>query len=379
MPSELREKASCILQAGDTLSGDLEPQNNVFWTKPTVRADQDLFVRRWPRCDSQPNEGPLLTHCENGMSIAALAAVVSRAVQCERDSKENCWHSGLVTKLKDLNERKEFRIVYTLPWNHTDAPPIFEDGAPLLTRVSAKLFEDESTRVPSEWTNRIVIIGGSFAAAQDIHQTPIGPMPGAMIIANAIHSLQGFDVVSEAGPLHKFAIAVIPIIGTAFVMSINAAAAFSRYEGFGGEPFVYFVAIFNFAKAIVAIVFVILLFEASLRLFPIGTGVVWLDATLPCIGVIIHQWFEEEPKLTVNNGVGANAAADEPTGDDDGPASTAAEEPTSDNGGAPNAAPHDPTPDDGAPAIPVVDEPAADKGGAPSPGAGEVRTDKRMS
>ena len=47
--------------------------------------------------------------------------------------------------------------------------------------------------------NRIVVIGVSAAAARDLHQTPLGEMPGSMVVANLLFTQLGEGAATESG------------------------------------------------------------------------------------------------------------------------------------------------------------------------------------
>jgi CHASE2 domain-containing sensor protein len=259
----LLSRAPCILEPAKETRDQAEAR--VYWVKPSVKVDPDLVVRRWPRCASLSDE------CESkeGLSIAGLAAVIS----AEPKQRQIELEANLSSQ-----SASEFRIVYTLPWEDGQAPPILGGDVPLVTRVSAQVVTNAES-LPQEWKNRILIVGGSYGAAEDVHQTPIGPMPGAMIIANAIHSLHQFDFVKDPSPLGKFFAASIAIVSVAVILhALDRLRVVPRFMSL-------FIA-FGFTLVImIAESYVVLV----LRWLPEG---IWLDATLPCIGVILHHWFE---------------------------------------------------------------------------------------
>jgi hypothetical protein len=121
-------------------------------------------------------------------------------------------------------------------------------------------------------------MGGSYG---DEHLTPLGFMPGAMIIANAIHSLHRFGLTGEAGPLRKFAKALIPIVVAAFVLAALPCRADGRFG--------YYVAGCRMIRTILAVLLV--LFVVALMMTGFAPDI-WFYATLPCIGILVHQWFE---------------------------------------------------------------------------------------
>src|SRR4029078_1781726 len=47
--------------------------------------------------------------------------------------------------------------------------------------------------------NRIVVIGVSAAAARELHETPLGEMPGSMVVANLLFTQLGEGAATESG------------------------------------------------------------------------------------------------------------------------------------------------------------------------------------
>ncbi len=67
--------------------------------------------------------------------------------------------------------------------------------------------------------NRIVVIGGSYGEGRDLHLTPLGEMPGALIIINAIHTLLEYG---EIKPLSA-GIKILTYLGLIVLMSFVLA------------------------------------------------------------------------------------------------------------------------------------------------------------
>ena len=72
--------------------------------------------------------------------------------------------------------------IATIPFEGRDVP--------LLTRVPASSLTEATTPPdPGLVRGRVVVIGTSYVDARDTHLTPLGEMPGALIVANAAYSL----------------------------------------------------------------------------------------------------------------------------------------------------------------------------------------------
>lgn len=100
-----------------------------------------------------------------------------------------------------LDERGEKRYIrYFVPWQEEQQSYLLP-GSNLVKKISAKDYvhydpkqyeTDLATGKVGErevFDNQIVIIGGSYTDARDIHYTPLGKMPGPIIIINSIYSL----------------------------------------------------------------------------------------------------------------------------------------------------------------------------------------------
>lgn len=87
------------------------------------------------------------------------------------------------------------RVLYSLSFRTLQrglAPHIaFNDRmVPLLTRIRAHLLADPALALsPTILEGRIVVVSGSNRAARDMHLTPKGWMPGAMILINSLQTL----------------------------------------------------------------------------------------------------------------------------------------------------------------------------------------------
>lgn len=116
---------------------------------------------------------------------------------------------------------------------------------------------------PVDWKRAIVVIGQSHSRSGDNFLTPLGDMPGSLVIINSIDSLARF------GPIR-----VAEQVDWVFtVVSLAACAALVSW--FGG-----------FAGFLFSSVAILLLGIASLVKF--GSGM-WIDFTLPLVGMIVVE------------------------------------------------------------------------------------------
>ncbi len=97
-----------------------------------------------------------------------------------------------------------------------------------LRRISAGQlvsFTDGTAKTAGEvdrdpFAGRVVIIGASYTESGDVHETPLGTMPGSMILANSIVQAERLTGVEPAPPLLRNIIALLVF----FIF-----AAFARY------------------------------------------------------------------------------------------------------------------------------------------------------
>lgn len=139
-------------------------------------------------------------------------------------------------------------------------------GQELLSVVSAlPISEAGAPLSPELFAGRIVVIGGSFHEGRDLHRTPLGPMPGALVIINAIDSLLEYGEIQPPSPLAKWLV----ILTTVLAMSL----VFARFDSTTG-PIV--------AGGLILLV----LLPSSVLLFKDGY---WVDFGVPLLSVWIHR------------------------------------------------------------------------------------------
>ncbi|HDN26266.1 MAG TPA: CHASE2 domain-containing protein, partial [Thioploca sp.] len=97
-----------------------------------------------------------------------------------------------------------------------------EAGVPILTILAAQAYAKSPPATNLEaLTDSIVVIGGSYRDGRDIYLTPLGNMPGSLIIINAIHSLLQYNIIDPLPIGAKIMLIAILI----FFMSL----AFARF------------------------------------------------------------------------------------------------------------------------------------------------------
>ena len=113
-------------------------------------------------------------------------------------------------------------------------------------------------------TGRVVVIGGSFWESRDLYLTPLGQMPGFLVLVNAIHSLHQHEEIKPPSLYLKWPITVALIVLISLI--------FARLSSF-------------WAMLVTSGVIIIALLPISYYLFKAG---VWLDFVLPLCAVALH-------------------------------------------------------------------------------------------
>ena len=283
-----------------TVNGDLVPaKDNVIFTSPLFERDGDGKVRRWK----------LFAEACNGLapivvpSMHLAAAMIARqaiygAPPGDQDpplermtgslagfTPDNCKraNSGREGTLDPLpldrpirveGDDVSKRVIYRVAWKPgviglgpvVEAPDAAGGGETQLVEVRpARLAApgDPGAALP-ELEGRIVVIGGSFTGSGDRYNTPLGVMPGSLMIINAIEALTENGTPREFSTLGRVAISLLVIVVasclTLILRPIVAAAAFSA--------------------------FLLMLMFAFLNSFQAGAV---LDLAVPAVGAFVHD------------------------------------------------------------------------------------------
>jgi CHASE2 domain-containing sensor protein len=188
------------------------------------------------------------------------------------NAKLNFCGLSIQTKDKGFNQR----IIYSLPWGENpNQPPrltyFLQDQANqiVMSIFSAQRFAASPN--PEALKGNIVVIGGSYAEGRDIYLTPLGDMPGALILINAIHSLLQYGELTALPLWSKLLIQM----GFIILMSL----AFTFFNSFGGMILSGGIIVFG-------------LLPISIALFHYG---IWINFALPLLSVqLFHMAFDFE-------------------------------------------------------------------------------------
>lgn len=184
---------------------------DLHWASTLFLQDPDLRIRRFRNAEPTCNDGA--GDVVPAIQLLGLALLEDRAAGPERlaaalaPERPACGGAAATApagpvelRLGDVDvtvaaDRVSTRILYAFGWSQGgDAPnpTVRFEGrdVPLLTRLPARLVTEAAAPPdPSLVAGRIVTIGASFAESRDLHRTPLGVLPGAVILQNALHSL----------------------------------------------------------------------------------------------------------------------------------------------------------------------------------------------
>jgi CHASE2 domain-containing sensor protein len=180
-------------------------------------------------------------------------------------------------KIQAGRSRISQRVLFSIPWkregDRTGWPVVrvtggAAEGTPILYRIPAiSITKPGPGGQPPEdaFKDRVVVIGGSFADSGDIHATPLGEMPGSLILINAISSLGENGQLRPPPCWSKYALLVILIV----MMS----AIFTEWPRF-------------WAMLICAGIIIGGLLPVSFYAFRRGW---WIDFAIPLVAVLLHN------------------------------------------------------------------------------------------
>jgi CHASE2 domain-containing sensor protein len=216
-------------------------QTNVYWALPSFERDDDGMVRRWQLA---------------AVTCAAAAPVTVPSVQLQaawlwlgkknellrtplaRLRPENCDVPAPDVRVKidlgsdghaiEINSNDpSSRIVYTIPWvpDAMVQGPLMPDGN---FKVVVRNADTVSRIQPGNGipgiAGTIAIIGGSFHDGGDWYRTPLGQMPGALVLINSIDALAEHGTPKEPAVMKQFGLSLVFIVFVSLCVGVFRAA-----------------------------------------------------------------------------------------------------------------------------------------------------------
>lgn len=265
----------------------------ITWATPLFEADRDGLIRRWRLFEIVCDAGTASVVPSLPLAVADLvrrksgAAGASAADALQGELKpllpRECASPAATARPVAIaatagapeivlnGSDQSQRVIYRIPWrpNEPSLGPRTGNDPPLnLVEVrSARAVLAAPPGALARLEGRFVLIGGSFAAGGDIHPTPIGAMPGVVVLANAMHALVYSGTPRAPKPWQS---AVI----TLAVLTIAAAAtAFLRPS----------------VAAVATACGVLLIQVLALPIFRSGAV---LSLAVPALGAVFHETIE---------------------------------------------------------------------------------------
>ncbi len=259
----------------DTITG------NIYWGTPTFYEETDRMIRRLKLWEKLTCEG------EDSQAFPSIPFLTDALIK-NRDLRrftETDFHAKYSRKW-DIDGVFR-RIIYRMPWELKKSeayPRIQLNGkmSELLKVISVRdLYASEgnikntiefdgktSNVMEGNLKNIIVMIGATYKDTNDSYETPLGRMPGALVIINAINSLFFDEKIPSLHIWQKLGLLTLLL----FLMSVF----FTRFDSFLGMVVSYIVILLILVPAILISFRACVLFD-----FGIPLGMVGILNTIP--------------------------------------------------------------------------------------------------
>jgi CHASE2 domain-containing sensor protein len=156
----------------------------------------------------------------------------------------------------ELTNRIFFSYRYPAPSNVHVIPAI---------RILEHSSPEADKRLADSFSKSVVVIGQSFEAAGDQHMTPLGTMPGSMVLVNSVKSMLKMKLLQPPSEVAEWMFLVVSIFVIGFI--------FARFTSLG-------------ATAVLLLTFVPALFIVNYLLLRIH---IWMDFAVPLLGIFAHR------------------------------------------------------------------------------------------
>ena len=258
------------------------------WAAPFFALDVDHRVRRWRLveivCEGERTallpSVQLLSLARQQAQVPELRAQLAAwpgaaCTAADQPALPTLTLGGQTLQLADglLSER----ILYTLPAQPADGwfrHSHLGQDTPFVIRMPMQSLLGDSTPLGDHLARgRTVVIGASHVESGDLHLTPLGEMPGPLILINAMHSLERFGQITPPGWWRT-------VLVTAFLVLIMSACL------------VYLPPLL--ANVLPILVVFALIVPLSMLWFRSG---VWLDFALPLVAVALFRWLHRIRRL----------------------------------------------------------------------------------
>jgi hypothetical protein len=156
----------------------------------------------------------------------------------------------------ELTNRIFFSYRYPAPSNVHVIPAI---------RILEPASPKEDKRLADGLSKSIVVIGQSFEAARDQRMTPLGAMPGAMVLVNSLNSMLEMQLLQPPSKVAEWMFLGVSIFVIGFI--------FARFTSLGATV----VLLLTFVPALIIVNYLLLSIH------------IWMDFAVPLLGIFAHR------------------------------------------------------------------------------------------
>ncbi len=285
------------------LDGAVKSSTYVQWASSLFFSSaKDHIVRRWwlwqPICTQQqePSVIPSIellaaalikNHIPQPKLIQSLNASLDKPKNCSSpyyqpsQTEEPIKIGELLINPDTLIDIRQ-RITYKIPWFTNEKDYCGKHlKSYVLTPVQAHDYAGclKGFDKSSIFEDRIVVIGSSHQESGDIHLTPLGKMPGAMIIINAIYSLLQYGTIEPIAIWQQLLIQMGLIISICF-LSANFVHLLVKRLQFSSNVLCFF--------SLISSAFILALMLPISIIFFLYYGI-WIDFVIPLILIQLNQ------------------------------------------------------------------------------------------
>jgi hypothetical protein len=238
--------------------------DSLVWGIPMFPVDRDGAVRRYRRrIKIEPERDDTWNSFPHALASACESCIVENGPWYKEERHQSS--DDLILKL--FADKSVF--------NPKDA----KDLLPLL-------MDDHKPRPTQAYIDRalavrplqIVLIGGSYKSARDIYQTPLGEMPGVLLLAQAVET-DLYGGISETGDFQKIFWDLLAGVGVIVLWNWKLIS-----DWFSPRT-IFILSLIGIPGAFLLLSFY--LFHHR----------IWLDSIAILVGVVIHQVIEEFDKI----------------------------------------------------------------------------------
>jgi CHASE2 domain-containing sensor protein len=203
---------------------------HIHWASTLFDLERDNVLRRWRLWEitctkNQPAVIPSIQLLVVALVKNPTAGNIQITSKLNEIKPTDCRNANAMTptepfSLGDLKihfspTRLHRRIIYNISWQGVTHHN--------LSTYAVHKITDNNQPIDNEFLlGSITVIGGSYLDSRDIHATPIGRMPGTMVIINAIHSLLQY------GELKTLSLGEMLLIQAALIFLMSLVFAYFK-------------------------------------------------------------------------------------------------------------------------------------------------------